>query len=160
MKISARFACRPQLSSGTMPAVDAPAVKEPAPFATTSKRSAEFSWLTLAGVPGYIWCAFNHVCMDGHLAHGRVWRLLFDLTWLAPFLGAAVLLASPKGAGITPRLLLGLLVVSRWGGSAGGFLFVFELPILIYLIVKATWTVICIRQQQQLNKAETHHGAQ
>ncbi len=116
-------------------------------------RSVWFAWLTLAGIPGYVWCGLSHICMDGHLYHDAVLRRwYFDFIWATAFVAAAVLvLHSEVRRRPVPFALLSFLVLSRLVlASFGGSLFLVELSILIYLAVAAGLSLRRVRRQRQL----------
>ncbi len=105
-----------------------------------------FSILVLAGIPAYIFCGIAHVCMFGHMQHPpyAAGHFAADLWWVIAFLGAAVFGWRAKVR--RRRSLVGLLtflVLSRLLlGSAGGGLFLFELPACIVLAVVAIRTAV------------------
>lgn len=129
---------------------------------TSSKRSTEFAWLTLAGIPGDIWCGMFHICMDGHLYHKEMprWWLYTDFVWVAFFITAAVaVLRSDIRRRLIPFSLLLFLVFSRLLlASGGGGLFIFELPALIYIAILAVLTIRRVRRQKQ-QKIESQNEA-
>ncbi|NBV24295.1 MAG: hypothetical protein EBS05_20550 [Proteobacteria bacterium] len=112
------------------------------------------------GVPGDVWCAMYHICMDGHLYHKEMprWWLYADFIWVAAFVAAAVLfLRSDVKRRLIPFSLLLFLVFSRMiVASFGGGLLLIEFPILIYLAVIA---VLSIRRVRRQHKIEIHHEA-
>ena len=119
----------------------------------TSTRSNEFSWMALAGIPGYLWCGRNHICMDGHLYHETMpkWWLYADFIWVAFFIAAAVaVMRSDVRFRFIPFGLLLFLVFSRLLlASGGGGLFIFELPALVYLAIVSVLTIRRVRHQKQ-----------
>jgi hypothetical protein len=114
----------------------------------------------LAGIPGDIWCAMSHICMDGHLYHKEMprWWLYLDFVWVAAFVAAAVsLLRSDVPRRLIAFGLLLLLIFSRLLlASGGGGLFIVELPVLIYVAVIA---VLTIRRVRRLKIAPVHETA-
>lgn len=106
---------------------------------TASKRSLEFAWLSLVGLPGKIWCGVTHCCMCGHLHHEDVpdWRFYADFIWIAALLAAAIsVLQSDLPYRFIPFGLLILLIF------ADTFL---ALPLLIYLAFVAIQTIRRVR---------------
>ena len=128
-----------------------------------SKRSLEFACLTLIGIPGYVWCGITHVCIDGHLYHAEMprWWLYCDFIWAAAFLAAAVsVLRSDVQVAFIPSVLLLLLVLSRLLlQSGGGYLFIFELPIMVYLCIHSIVTIWQARRQKQRDESASHNVA-
>jgi len=118
---------------------------------TSSKHSLLFAWLALAGIPGYVWCALSHVCVDGHLYHEEMptWWLYADFVWVTLFVAAAMAaLRSNLRRRLVPFGLLLFLVFSRLLlASRGGGMFVFELPVVIYIMVLALLTIQPFKRQ-------------
>ena len=135
------------------PQVDNPDVRRTLSHMITSKRSIEFAWLAWAGIPGDIWCAWYHICIDGHLYHKSMprWRLYADFVWVAFFVAAAVaILRSDVPSRLVPFSMLLFLAFSRLLlASGGGGLFIFELPFLIYIAIVAVLTIRRYRRQKQ-----------
>ena len=105
-------------------------------------HTRSFSWLTLAGIPGYVLCFPLHVCMAGHMQHPPYawWHFALDALWVALFAAAAFIALRrklPRRARLSTLLLV--LIVSRLalGSGGGSFAVLPELPIVIYLIVVA-----------------------
>jgi hypothetical protein len=130
---------------------------------TKSRRSIEFAWLTLLGIPGDLWCGMTHVCMDGHLWHDSMprWWLYCDFVWVAFFIAAAVsVLRSDVKRRLIPFSFLIFLIGSRMLlASGGGGLFIFELPVLIYLGIHSVVTLFRVRRQSRQQKMELRNEA-
>jgi hypothetical protein len=120
------------------------------------KRSKEFAWLTLAGMPGFAWCTFTHFCMCGHLAHDDPpgWRVYADGAWAAAFLAAAVAGMQSEVPIIAIDVCLLLLVVfSRLVLANFGFDTILGLPIFdvaaaVYLALHALGTLIRVHGEE------------
>ncbi|MCX6895117.1 MAG: hypothetical protein NTZ16_06395 [Verrucomicrobia bacterium] len=121
--------------------------------APTSKRSLEFAWLTLAGIPGDVWCLMNHICKDGHLYHKEMpkYWLYYDFIWAAALVAAAIsVLHSDVKRRLFPFGLLLFLVLSRLLiASSGGGMEIIEMPVLVYLAVLAGLTILRVRRQRR-----------
>ena len=111
----------------------------PAQRATHSK---EFAWLTLAGIPAFVFCGLAHICMDGHMEHLPYpwWHFALDLQWVV-FFGAAAIRVRQSDisrARLASWLLI-FCVVFRFllGSLGGGLLVLYDLPVIIYLGVVA-----------------------
>jgi hypothetical protein len=121
---------------------------------TPARRSLEFAWLTLVGVPGFVWCTLTHFCLCGHLAHDDPpgWRLYVDGIWAAAFVAAAVsaVQSDMMSAPIDVCLLL-FLVFSRLllANVVGIVLLLMEIPAVAFLVVHAAVTIFRVRWQRK-----------
>ena len=109
-------------------------------------QTKKFAWITLAGIPAFVFCGLSHICMDGHMRHPPYpwWHFAIDLQWVVFFVTAAIHVRQSELR--RPRLsfwFLVLLVVFRlpFGSLGGGFLILFDLPVLIYLAAVAFRTL-------------------
>jgi hypothetical protein len=116
------------------------------------KRSKEYAWLTLAGMPGFVWCTFTHFCMCGHLVHDDPpgWRVYADGAWAAAFLAAAVAGMHSEVPSIAIDICLLLCVVfSRLVlANFGVGLQIFDVPTAVYLALHAIVTLIRVRFEE------------
>ncbi len=91
--------------------------------------------LFLCAVPLFVYCAFRHVCMDGHLRHPpySAWQIANDLVWSALLVCALfVAISQPlRGRWVIATCLCALPVTRIGLHSVGGVLFVAELIVLL-----------------------------
>ena len=84
-------------------------------------------------------CFFGHVCYDGHAAHPPfpLWDALADGVWVTLFAGIAV--EEIRRRGENWILVTGTVIVVSISrlveGSIGGFLIVYEAPLLLGLLL-------------------------
>lgn len=113
-------------------------------------KIAAISFIT--ALPFYAICTATHVCRGGHLQHIHpgislaskavfLLHLTNDVIWGSLFVITAIAAPASKVRGsllLTPLLLF--VVVSRFVfGSLGGYLALYEIPILVILIVAVAY---------------------
>jgi hypothetical protein len=117
-----------------------------------TKRSMEFAWLTLAGIPGFAWCTLSHFCLCGHLAHDDPpsWGLYADGAWAAAFLAAAIAGLQSEVPSIAIDICLLLFVVfSRLVLANFGLgLPLFDVLAAVYLAVHAIVTLLRVHWEK------------
>ena len=123
----------------------------------------QFAMFTLVGIPSYIWCFLQHICVCGHLVHHANPRSagMCDLVFIACFVIAA--LASfrsdlPRGrlsCFFLVALLFSRMALDSWHGG----LILVEAPLLIFLgvyAVRIIWRMVRPQQQQLAGDTTVH----
>lgn len=112
--------------------------------------------LILLAVPPYVFCALQHICMNGHLQHGPYeWdEIMLDALWITCFLNASLLayLSQIRGRTWFAAVPIGLAVSRIFLGNVlwmlyGPVMMFVELPGLVFLALAAVVTL-----QQSLTK--------
>lgn len=122
---------------------------------TPATRRMEFSWLAIAGIPGFAWCTLNHFCMCGHLAHDEPpwWQLYVDGAWAALFLAAAIAAFQSQRTGLViDACLLIFVVISRLVCANWGFgttVWLFDVPAVAYLGIHAGISLFDVHRQRR-----------
>ena len=105
--------------------------------------------LVLLSVPGYIWCALNHICMCGHMAHPPypLIEIVNDLIWIFFMVTAAVFsLKSTIKMKKFFVVILSFLIISRlFLGSFGGLLHIVEIPLFLWIGIESIIAIFGLR---------------
>jgi hypothetical protein len=90
--------------------------------------------LALAGVPGFLYCTFEHLCMDGHCAHPPypLWETLSDVVWMACW-GAAAVFAIRSNLRLRLSFCAVLTLVPASRLLLRGQACLLELPAMVYV---------------------------
>lgn len=125
------------------------------------------AWVLLtAGIPPYVLCGVLHICMDGHMRHPpyAYWHRVIDVTWIAGIVVGVVLCCIHSDRSRKKVILGGaILFISRvLLASAGGGLFLLELPLIGIVVYGAIANLHTTSPDQQLPIADSpqaHDGS-
>jgi hypothetical protein len=96
-----------------------------------------YAGATALGLAGFLWCAFEHVCMCGHMQHPPypAHHYAIDASWVASFAAAVVCGLSRQPPYVIGPLLMAGLTASRFltGSGPMGCFLLLEFPVVLCL---------------------------
>jgi len=109
----------------------------------------------LAAMPGYIACAFLHMCMAGHMKHPpyTLWHYGLDGSWMLFLMSSMVISIAAKSA--NREYYVGgslLLFLTRFfiPGMLVGIALIIQAPIVIVLTFNAMYHVFSLKRPDSL----------